>query len=73
MAVTPKQTAILSESPFGVQIQAGTIWRQRYRRYHVVDFRYAARTGSSTIKQLAVANVTVRPVQVFVSPVLLPR
>ncbi|HEX9786922.1 MAG TPA: hypothetical protein VGB09_02805, partial [Candidatus Binatia bacterium] len=38
-----------------------------------IDFRYAGRTGASTIKQLAVAKRTGEKVQVFVSPLLVPR
>src|SRR5438093_5258300 len=64
---------LLSRVAFGLQIQHGTIWRKGIEDIHVVDFRYAGRTGSSTIKQLAVAKRNGQTVQVFVSPVLLPR
>ena len=64
---------LLSRVAFGLQIQPGTIWRKGIEDIHTVDFRYAGRTGSSTIKQLAVAKRNGHSVQVFVSPVLLPR
>jgi homoserine dehydrogenase len=64
---------LLSRVAFGLQIQPGTIWRKGIEDLHAVDFRYAGRTGSSTIKQLAVAKRNGHTVQVFVSPVLLPR
>jgi homoserine dehydrogenase len=64
---------LLSRVAFGLQIQPGTIWRKGIEDLHAVDFRYAGRTGSSTIKQLAVAKRNGQTVQVFVSPVLLPR
>jgi homoserine dehydrogenase len=64
---------LLSRVGFGLQIQPGTIWRKGIEDIHAVDFRYAGRTGSSTIKQLAVAKRNGQTVQVFVSPVLLPR
>jgi homoserine dehydrogenase len=64
---------LLSRVAFGLQIQPGTIWRKGIEDLHTVDFRYAGRTGSSTIKQLAVAKRNGQTVQVFVSPVLLPR
>src|SRR6266508_3068621 len=46
---------LLSRVAFGLQIQPGTIWRKGIRDIHAVDFRYAGRTGASTIKQPAVA------------------
>ena len=64
---------LLSRVAFGLHIQPGTIWRKGIEDIHDVDFRYAARTGSSTIKQLAVAKRIGPSVTVFVSPVLLPR
>ncbi len=47
---------LLSLVAFGLQIQPGTIWRKGIEDIHAVDFRYAGRIGSSTIKQLAVAR-----------------
>src|SRR6266508_3252749 len=64
---------LLSRVAFGLQIQPGTIWRKGIQDIHAVDFRYAGRTGASTIKQLAVAKRNGQSVQVFVAPVLLPR
>ena len=64
---------LLSRVAFGIDIKPGTIWRKGIEDIHAVDFRYAGKTGSSTIKQLAVAKRNGRMVQVFVSPVLLPR
>jgi len=62
---------LLSRVAFGLHIEPGTIWRKGIEEIHAVDFRYAGRTGLSTIKQLAVAKRSGDSVQVFVSPVLL--
>jgi homoserine dehydrogenase len=64
---------LLSLVAFGLHIQPGTTWRKGIADIHAVDFRYAGRTGASTIKPLAVAKRKGEAVQVFVSPVLLPR
>lgn len=64
---------LLSSVVFGLQLQPGTTWRKGIEDIHAVDFRYAGRTGSSTIKHLAVAKRSGASVQVFVSPVLMPR
>jgi homoserine dehydrogenase len=64
---------LLSRVAFGLEIQPGAIWRKGIEQIHAVDFRYAGRTGASTIKQLAVARRQGMAVQVLVSPVLLPR
>ncbi|HEX7227886.1 MAG TPA: homoserine dehydrogenase, partial [Candidatus Binatia bacterium] len=64
---------LLSSVAFGLQLQPGTTWRKGIEDIRAIDFRYARRTGSSTIKQLAVAKRIGSSVQVFVSPVLMPR
>jgi homoserine dehydrogenase len=64
---------LLSAVTFGLRLQPGTTWRKGIEQIHVVDFRYAARAGASTIKHLAVAERQGDRVQVFVSPVLMPR
>jgi homoserine dehydrogenase len=64
---------LLSRVAFGLEIAPGTIWRKGIEDIHAVDFRYAGRTGARTIKQFAVARRKGQTVQVFVSPVLLPR
>jgi homoserine dehydrogenase len=64
---------LLNAITFGFHLQPGTTWRKGIEEIHAVDFRYAGRTGSSTIKHLAVARRNGDSVQVFVSPVLLPR
>ena len=64
---------LLSRVAFGLHIDPGTIWRKGIEDIHAIDFRYAGRTGASTIKQLAVAKRTGEKVQVFVSPLLVPR
>ena len=64
---------LLSRVAFGLDIAPGVIWRKGIEDLHAVDFRYAANTGHSTIKQLAVARRKGQSVQVFVSPVLMPR
>jgi len=61
---------LLSTVAFGLQIQPGTIWRKGIEEIQGVDFRYAKRIGSSTIKQLAVARRRGGEVQVFVAPAL---
>jgi homoserine dehydrogenase len=58
---------------FGLELTPGTTWRKGIAEIHAVDFRYVGRTGSSTIKQLAVAKRTGQAVEVFVSPALVPR
>ena len=64
---------LLAAVTFGLQVQPGVTWRKGIEDIHSVDFRYAGRTGSSTIKQLAVAKRNGGIVQVFVSPVLIGR
>jgi homoserine dehydrogenase len=64
---------LLAAVTFGLQVQPGTTWRKGIQDIHAVDFRYAGRTGSSTIKHLAVAKRNGDLVQVFVSPVLIAR
>jgi homoserine dehydrogenase len=64
---------LLSRVAFGLDIEPGTIWRKGIEDIHAVDFRYAGRTGASTIKHLAVARRDGQSVQVFVSPVLVAR
>jgi homoserine dehydrogenase len=64
---------LLNAVAFGLELQPGTTWRKGIEELHAVDFRYAGRTGSSTIKHFAVAKRKGQLVQVFVSPVLLPR
>ena len=61
---------LLSAVAFGLQIQPGKIWRKGIEEIQAVDFRYARRIGSSTIKQLAVARRRGSVVQVFVAPAL---
>src|SRR6266550_5309808 len=64
---------LLSLVAFGLQLEPGTTWRKGIADIHAVDFRYAGRTGSSTIKHLAVAKLTGQAVEVFVSPALVAR
>jgi homoserine dehydrogenase len=64
---------LLSAVSFGLQLQPGTTWRQGIDELHAVDFRYAARAGAGTLKHLAVAQRRGDAVQVFVSPVLMPK
>ena len=61
---------LLSTVAFGLQIPPGKIWRKGIEEIQAVDFRYAQRIGSSTIKQLAVARRRGSVVQVFVAPAL---
>ena len=64
---------LLSSVVFGLNLQPGTTWRKGIEEIHGVDFRYAARAGASTLKHLAVAHRRGDAVQVFVSPVVMPR
>jgi homoserine dehydrogenase len=61
---------LLSLVAFGVQISPGKIWRKGIEDIHAVDFRYAQRISSGTIKQLAVARRKGSSVQLFVAPAL---
>jgi homoserine dehydrogenase len=63
---------LLSAVAFGLQIEPGKIWRKGIEEIQAVDFRYAQRIGSSTIKQLAVARRHGPVVQIFVAPALVP-
>lgn len=64
---------LLAAITFGLHVLPGTTWRKGIENIHAVDFRYAGRAGSSTIKHLAVAKRNGDVVQVFVSPVLIAR
>ena len=64
---------LLSLVAFGLRLNPGTIWRKGIEDVQAVDFRYAQRIGSSTIKQLAVARRRDGAVQLFVAPVLVAR
>ncbi len=64
---------LLAAVAFGAQALPGTIWRKGIEDIHAVDFRYAMRTGSSTIKQLAVARRHGAALQLFVAPALVPQ
>lgn len=64
---------LLSLVAFGLEIPPGKIWRKGIEDIQAVDFRYAARIGASTIKQLAVARRNGKAVQVFVAPALVHR
>jgi homoserine dehydrogenase len=64
---------LLAAVAFGLQVVPGVIWRKGIEDIHAVDFRYAARTGGSTIKQLAVARRIDESVQLFVAPALIPK
>lgn len=56
---------------FGLQLRPGRIWCKGIEEIHPIDFLYAAKKGSSTIKNLAVAKRIGEAVQVFVSPALI--
>ena len=64
---------LLSLVAFGLELQPGKIWRKGIEHIQAVDFRYARRIGGSTIKQLAVAKRKGQAVEVYVSPVLIPK
>jgi homoserine dehydrogenase len=64
---------LLAAVAFGLQVSPGATWRKGIEDIHAVDFRYAIRTGASTIKQLAVAQRHGDAVQLFVAPALIPQ
>ena len=64
---------LLAAVAFGVQVLPGSTWRRGIEDIHAVDFRYAIRTGSSTIKQLAVARRKGAALELFVTPALVSQ
>lgn len=58
---------------FGVPLKPGTVWRKGIEEIHAIDFLYAAKKGSGTIKHLAVAKKGGASLQIFVSPALIPH
>jgi homoserine dehydrogenase len=64
---------LLNSVGFGLQLSPGTTWRKGIEEIHAIDFAYASRKGSSTIKHLAVAQRQGHAVQVFVSPAMVPH
>jgi homoserine dehydrogenase len=58
---------------FGLQLKPGTLWRKGIEDIHGIDFLYAARKGSGTIKHLAVAKRIGAAVRMYVSPALIPH
>src|SRR5438132_7684809 len=56
---------LLNAVAFGLQLEPGTTWRKGIEDIHAVDFRYAGRTGSSTLKHFAMAKRQGPIVQVF--------
>jgi len=58
---------------FGLQAKPGTVWRKGIEEIHAIDFLYAAKKGSGTIKHLAVAKRVGSALQIFVSPALIPH
>jgi homoserine dehydrogenase len=64
---------LLAGVTFGLRLEPGLIARQGIEGIHALDFLYADRKGSSTIKHLAVARTANDSIQAFVSPVLVPK
>ncbi|HVO91836.1 MAG TPA: homoserine dehydrogenase, partial [Terriglobales bacterium] len=64
---------LLAAVAFGVHVLPGGTWRRGIEDIHAVDFRYAMHTGSSTIKQLAVARRKGAALELFVTPALVPQ
>jgi homoserine dehydrogenase len=62
---------LLAMVAFGLQLKPGTLWRRGIEDVHSIDFLYAARKGSGTIKHLAVAKRIGAAVQMYVSPALI--
>jgi homoserine dehydrogenase len=64
---------LLTLVTFGLHVEPGVIWRKGIEEIDAIDFLYADRKGSCTIKQLAAAQDVDGTVQAFVSPVLVPH
>ncbi len=64
---------LLAAVTFGLHMEPGVIWRKGIDEIHAIDFLYADRKGSCTIKHLAVARSEGDAVGGFVAPVLVPR
>lgn len=63
---------LLSAVTFGLHVKPGRILRKGIEQIHAVDFLYAGRKGSCTIKHMAVARRNGDAVRAFVSPMLVP-
>jgi homoserine dehydrogenase len=64
---------LLAAVTFGLVVDPGEIHRKGIDGIHPIDFAYAERKGSCTIKHLAVAGNRDGRIGAFVSPVLVPR
>jgi homoserine dehydrogenase len=64
---------LLAAVTFGLHVKPGVIWRKGIEEIHAIDFLYADRKGSHTIKHLAVARKDGGSVEAFVAPVLVPH
>ncbi len=64
---------LLAAITFGLHVEPGKIWRKGIEEINAIDFLYADRKGSSTIKSLAVARNVGRAIEAFVSPVVVPH
>ena len=64
---------LLAAVTFGAELKPPLIWRQGIERVDPIDFYYAQRKGSCTIKHLAVARKVRGSIESFVSPVLVPN
>ena len=69
---TEAKLILLIAVTFGTVLRPGHILRKGIEGIHPIDFRYAERKGSGTIKHLAVAREKGGTIQSFVSPVLVP-
>lgn len=63
---------LLTAVTFGFLVEPGEIYRKGIEEIHAIDFLYADRKGSSTIKQLAVARKVNGNIGALVSPMLVP-
>lgn len=64
---------LLSSITFGTRLQPGAIHRKGIERIHAIDFLYAARKGSSTIKSVALARSVEGALEVMVTPMIVPE
>jgi homoserine dehydrogenase len=64
---------LLAAVAFGVHVRPGTIFRKGIEEIRPIDFLYAGRKGSYTIKHLATARRDNDQVQALVAPFLVPQ
>jgi len=64
---------LLAAVTFGLHVEPGVLLRKGIEEINAIDFLYADRKGSCTIKHVAVARQNGDDIQAFVSPALVPH